>query len=280
MTSVKWVFTINNYTEDTIAKLETAASHCRYLVYGKEVAPSTGTPHLQGYLYLHKKARMNNVKNILQCESAHLEISRGSPHEASAYCKKDGVYKEFGLCPIDSKVQLKNKWDEAYEAAKEGRFDDIPRDLYVRYMQNWKRIFTDNQPIPQPISHLDYHWFYGDSGTGKSVTARLENPDHYIKGINKWWDGYREQKCVIIEEWTPMEPSLERIMGAYLKTWCDHHPFYAETKGGSKMIRPPKIIVTSNWKLEDCFREQNNLEPLQRRLKIHKFSKPFNFNKE
>jgi len=38
------VFTINNYTEETCAMLD--ALECVYMVYGYEVAPETGTPHL------------------------------------------------------------------------------------------------------------------------------------------------------------------------------------------------------------------------------------------
>lgn len=46
--SYAWCFTLNNYTDEEIRRLESL--ECERLVVGKEVAPTTGTPHLQGYI--------------------------------------------------------------------------------------------------------------------------------------------------------------------------------------------------------------------------------------
>ncbi len=56
-------------------------------------------------------------------------------------------------------------------------------------------------------------------------------------------------------------------MGQHLKLWADHYPFPAETKGSSMVIRPARIVVTSNWSMEQMFEEPNVLKPLQRRFK-------------
>lgn len=272
MSSIKWVFTINNYTDETTAKLETAASFMRYLVYGKEIAPSTGTPHLQGFLYLRKKTRLNAVKNLIQCETAHLEIAKGSAEQAADYCKKDKNFKEFGICPKEGSTTTQEKWENAYTAAKENRLDDIPRDLYIRYMRTFETIALRYREDVCSLDTFDFHWYHGDTGTGKSVTARNTYPNHYLKGLNKWWDGYRTGQAVIIEEWHPMEKGLEDAMGHYLKQWCDHHPFPAEVKHGFiGKIRPESIVITSNYTMEECFHDPKVLEPLQRRIKVHHF---------
>ena len=45
-------WTLFHYTDaDLTAIQEYAKDECEYLVFGKEVCPTTGTPHLQGYLY-------------------------------------------------------------------------------------------------------------------------------------------------------------------------------------------------------------------------------------
>jgi len=41
-------------------------------------------------------------------------------------------------------IANKKKWEDAYEAAKDGRFDDIPRDMYVRYDRAFHRIHDEN----------------------------------------------------------------------------------------------------------------------------------------
>jgi hypothetical protein len=80
------VFTINNWRDVDEEKLDTMFQHghFNYLIYGKEVGMS-GTPHLQGYVQLKKKLRMNQVKNFIG-STAHLEVSRGHPLTAAAYC--------------------------------------------------------------------------------------------------------------------------------------------------------------------------------------------------
>ncbi len=47
--SRRWIFTLNNYTEEEVADLEREEEVFTYLLFGKEIVSSTGTPHLQGY---------------------------------------------------------------------------------------------------------------------------------------------------------------------------------------------------------------------------------------
>lgn len=90
----RWCFTVNNYTDEQIAALD--ACECRYLVYGREVAPETGTPHLQGFVCFAATVRLAAVRAIVQC---HWEPTRGTSAQAATYCKKDGNYTERGVCP-------------------------------------------------------------------------------------------------------------------------------------------------------------------------------------
>jgi len=91
-----WCFTVNNYVQNDIEKIEEMFSHghFNYVVYGIETGES-GTPHLQGYVQLKKKLRLNQVKTLISSR-AHLEVQRGSAMQAIIYCKKDGNFKEFG----------------------------------------------------------------------------------------------------------------------------------------------------------------------------------------
>lgn len=96
-----WVFTLNNYTEEDVASLRLfgVTSRVQYLVFGFEVAPTTGTLHLQGFIQLKRTIRGSVLQRLIcrrvQC---HLEPlgSNSTPEAASTYCKKDGSYEEFG----------------------------------------------------------------------------------------------------------------------------------------------------------------------------------------
>lgn len=96
-----WVFTLNNYNEDDEQRLGDLGNgdETTYLVYGRETA-STGTPHLQGYVVFSGTGgyRLRAVREAIGLR-AHVEKARGSPTQASDYCKKDGDYEEYGEIP-------------------------------------------------------------------------------------------------------------------------------------------------------------------------------------
>ena len=63
------------------------------------------------------------------------------------------------------------------------------------------------------------------------------------------------------------------MLTQYLKTWADRYPFRAETKGSSMMIRPKKIIVTSNYSIDQCFSNPEDAEAIKRRFHSVHFSR-------
>lgn len=286
-----WCFTLNNPTDEEEGFLQDINPQTyRYIVVAHEKGEN-GTEHLQGYVLFKTMKSMAQVKVFLNTDRVHLETQRGTSFQAMMYCKKgeqphtewetlknqgpnfgkNADFWENGEVPQDCKEQgnkEKERWKRARECAESGQFEEIDDDIYIRYLGNLRKIHQMAQKMPDPINTLDFWWFVGPSGSGKSRAARDENPGFYIKNINKWWDGYTNQPCVVIEEWSP---DNELYYAPFLKTWCDHYAFAGETKGGVINIRPPKIIVTSNWTLAECFRDDNNRLPLQRRFKTRVF---------
>lgn len=252
---------MNNYTEAD----ETAVSFvgADYTVYGKEVGES-GTPHLQGYLYFKNSRTFKSLSKKLP--RAHIEVRKGSHTQARDYCIKDGDVTEYGTPPMTPKekgINEKKRYERAWDLAKLGKVEDIDADIRMRLYGTIKRIRKDYQVVPESIEELDNRWYHGSTGTGKSKSAREEFPDAYLKNANKWWDGYVDQETVIIDEWDP----IHSVLGTHLKQWADHHPFAAESKGGMLCIRPKRIIITSNYTIEECFDQSQNYIPLMRRFK-------------
>lgn len=261
-----FVFTTNNYTQehiDAIDKLD-----CTYVVYGKEIGES-GTPHLQGYVRFKNAKTMSTVIKLMP--GSHIEIKKGTTDQAIAYCKKDGEVYERGVAPMTQTQKgdaNKRRFEEAFEAAKDGRLDDIPADLRTRYHSTYKKIREEYLPKPEPLTLLQNEWRYGATGTGKSRSAQEAYPDAYLKKANtKWWDGYIDQEVVIIDDFDKYHVQL----GYELKIWLDHYPFIAERKGSSSMIRPKKIIITSNYHPSEIWDDQKTLEPVLRRVNVVKY---------
>jgi len=94
----RWVFTLHNYCNEDIINLTALGSRVKYLVFGREVCPTTGTPHLQGFVVFNSNTRRNAAK-LLISHRCHLDPARGTPQEASTYCKKDDDFEEFGSLP-------------------------------------------------------------------------------------------------------------------------------------------------------------------------------------
>lgn len=256
------------------------------MVVGNEVGDE-GTPHLQGFVVFQKRTQFSTVKNRLP--KAHIEVMhvQSCPAKAIAYCKKDGDFLEFG------DPTLYDQWGpsafgkkggqaasamfaEVIKLAKQGNFTEIEEkfpSIYISHYNTIKRIAMDNPRKYDPIPTLNNEWIYGSTGLGKSSIARLENPGAYIHLKNKWWLGYQGEDCVIFDD---IGRSEAKWIGDKLKNWADHYPFPVETKGDGMMVRPKRLIVTSNYSIRDLFGEDNDMcEALERRFKQRHIINPF-----
>lgn len=284
--SRSWCATLNNPTRVEVDKVHDSYFNeeiHKYFVFGCEhMGPQprdveTWTPHLQIYIQFKQPKSARQVKQDFP--RAHLEVAKGSPYQAAEYCKKEN-FVEFGTPPTNKgdKGDNKLRYLTAIALAKQGKFDDIEPDLLVRHYHTWKKINSDYMKMPKRLcpGETDFRLFYGESDSGKSRSIHEEFEDHEIfpKKLTKWWDGYKGQPCVMIEE---LHPTGVLQLADDFKTWCDLYPFTAESKGSSAFIRPKTIIMTSNFTPEELFHENTHLEtiykPMKRRVKCTQFSK-------
>jgi len=84
-----WMFTLNNPEglPDPSADLWSEFS-CRYVRWQEEIAPLTGTHHLQGYLEFDSQVRFSHVRTLPGLLGAHFEVC-GHPDNACDYAWKD-----------------------------------------------------------------------------------------------------------------------------------------------------------------------------------------------
>jgi len=257
--------------EEYISRLSKRTDY-KYLILGKEMG-ANNTPHIQGYICWSHQKRFETTKKILKGpKDVHLEQTKGSPADNRKYCSKEGNFLEFGTLPkqvgeasrLGGKAAAKaNK--EILQRAEDGDFEWIKTNFPGKWIQDSAKLqslFVRKVEILQG-DILPHEWWVGPTGCGKSRTVWELYPNHYSKQLNKWWDGYFNEDVVVIEEWCPKND----ITGSRLKIWADRYPFNAEIKGGNlKNIRPKKIIVLSNYTMEQCFTNPEDLNPMKRKF--------------
>lgn len=298
--SRNWCFTINNWQnlpELVMNGVKSRLSAAKYWVMGKEVAPETGTQHLQGFVITHNQVRFGTIQAMLEGTGAHIEECQGTAEQNEAYCKKgeqtkeewralrqlgpnygkNADWTEHGIRPASQKRKgeaggeaTKAKFRKIGELAKEGKMDEIqqefPREYLVMY-RTLKTVRMDNIKKTETIQgELEHEWLHGISGAGKSSRARRENPDLYLKDVDsradQWWDMYEGEDVVLIEDLSP----FNRSMTDALKKWSDRYPFKAQVKGGYMQIRPKKIIVTSQYTIDEIWDDEKTRAAMHRRF--------------
>ena len=250
-------FTLNNYTdveEQQLKELEGV----KYMCFRHETCPTTGTPHLQGYVYFNSRRHFNALKKI----NARISwrTCDASAEDNRDYCLKEysANYFETGILPMSQKRKGEanaERWSSAKKAAIEGRLQDVPDDIFIQYYRTIKEIKKDYMIKPLDLEVLENYWIWGKPGCGKSRSARERFPDFYPKMMNKWWDGYQNEDNVLLDDFE-MDG---KVLGHHLKIWGDRYAFVAETKGGVIQIRPKRIIITSNYSSDMVFGEDSEM---------------------
>lgn len=257
----------------------------RYAIVGEEVCPSTGRNHQQCYTYWTKKRTLRGVKDLLfPNTSAHIgdrdgNPCFGSPRDNAIYCSKTDPSKIIiGTEPPSPKecgakggARTRKNWEEARALAKEGRFDEIDADIAVAHYLSLKAIHKDHPARPEHLVKPCGLWVHGVPGSGKSFWTRQQFPGAYDKIANKWFDGYRGEDVIIIDD---LDTS-HTFMSYFLKRWADQYPFTAESKGGSMCIRPKTVIVTSQFRIEDIWIDWDTRQALLRRFQVVPFRQEF-----
>lgn len=275
----RWFVTINNYTVEDVQKIESddVLTSCKYLIYCKEKAPSTGTDHIHIYFRLRKRLFKNTIKKWFP--RGVIELAKGSELSCYEYISKTGNFKEFG-----------NKYKTAEDYVdKTRRIENILKDVMTlsvsefEILHPWEAFNHKKKLEEWKFSHMKKCgpwngelkvkniWLWGPPGCGKSMWAHQQAPEDsiYLKNVNKWWDGYvdGEIRVVIIEDF-PVDDKAWLIN--ILKIWADRYPFNGEVKGGTIRVTPGKwiLIVTSNHSIEEVFSSCQNqdVEAIKRRF--------------
>jgi hypothetical protein len=274
--SARYCFTIHNYTKEELKSFHQFAQSLekhRFIAYGLEIAPDTGTPHIQGYIELNSAQRFTflhnyfNIKRNKKKLKFHVEIANGTAEQNKKYSSKDGNYFEFGEPATQgSRTDLK----EIKRLLKENPNNLIP--IIEEHGNNYQQIrfaetlqpyfMEDRDPDKSPT----VIWIFGSTGIGKtSMVYRTFGKDNVCSvSAYKWLGtGYRQQECLLMDDFRDDDLPFNALLKI-----TDRFPFTLERKGGQIPLNSPFIIITSPRAIRYTYASiGEKVEQLLRRVK-------------
>lgn len=138
----KWLFTLNNYSEDEVSSIVPILDkHAEMGIIAYEGYQENKTPHLQGYFELKTK---NRPIGLFKNTRIHFEKAKGTKEDNVIYCSKEGrvFYKKNVRDPPRT----------------------IKREEFYLWQENLVRIFE--KPCEWDCRKI--YWRYGGMGIGKT----------------------------------------------------------------------------------------------------------------
>lgn len=257
-----YCFTLNNPTQEEMKKIEAikADDLIRYLIYGEEIGESK-TPHLQGYIELHRQCRMPQVKKLLS-DRVHLEKRKGTRSQAIDYCKKDGKFHEVGQ--ISLRPGQRNDLAAIVKRARTAKtFTELCEEhpASIRFPRSYQLIRKEELEHNAPKwRDLKVYVYVGPTGTGKTKKA-MDHPDVYkLDMANQlWFDGYEGQSRLVIDDFYGW------IKYGTLLNLLDGYKMRLELKGSFTYAHYTEVIITSNKEPTDWY-QREEISALMRRV--------------
>lgn len=271
-----WCFTINQRDgeEEPLVPMwdeETMA----YMCYQKEMAPTTGTVHLQGVVKTKKPTRMPGLKKILRVPHAHVEICRDVAASVK-YCQKTET-RIPGTEPV-IKGELKTPGQrsdlevlaEAVLGSRKRTLAELARELPGPMLKHYKNVQGMRSVLfPACAMARTCVLLWGATGTGKTRYVYDNYYDEDIYSVfdikNPWFDGYDGQQVVLFDECGPQMMHYDRM-----KRFTDRYPVQVPVKGGCVNWNAKLIFLTSNIHMSGWWKDMNHsdYEAMERRVKI------------
>lgn len=262
--SRNWTFTLNNWTQNQYQQLlDLFDQNMDYLVIGKEISPTTLTPHLQGFLILKKKKTLNGVKTMIRIQEIHLEVAIATAMMNRTYCIKEGDFIEKGTMPLsgNSKVLLQEAVHQLMNGTSMQNIATSFPETYIKHYRGLERMnLIMNKRTRQWKSHVRV--YYGSTGTGKTRRAIEEDKVEWTHGGDRWFDGYDQQERVLFDDFDGVKSG---ITYRKLLQLLDRYPLQVPIKGGFVEWCPRVIVITTNIPPDRWYPDED-YSPLQRRI--------------
>jgi len=257
-----WVFVWNN-PNVTKEQFGNQLMHwkCKYIIFGLEHAPTTGTPHYQGYVYWCSAKTKNEIKR--RFPGMWWEDAKGNSLQNYVYGTKEDKmdYFEFGTRP---KQGARTDLNEIrVTLANGGNMRDIVDTTDSYQGIRMAEVILKYKEKPRNFKPAVL-WFWGPTGAGKTRAAYelCGQDDTWITAKNlRWWEGYDGHKNVIIDDFRGDFCTFHELLRI-----LDRYEYRIECKGGSRQLIATTMVITSCHHPRNVYETREDIEQLIRRI--------------
>lgn len=228
-----WVFTNFNLEFD-YSKIK-----YNYMVVGKEVCPTTGKLHHQGYVVFPSPRTLKSVGKEFGC---YVKQARSNAEANTEYCKKGGeIVIEDGEMPMQGKrSDLVSAMADIKQGVNMKEIADKYPAQYCRYYKGFEKYQEMNAKVRNFMPKIIYIW--GKSGTGKTEWALENYPDAgWVKYRNGFFNSKISRDVVVFDEFDKWNICPSEVL-----TLLDKSPYDANIKGGEINFTAHTIILIGN----------------------------------
>lgn len=268
------MFVIYNWTQASLDHLEFCINpaFAKYIIVGEELCPTTGTPHLQGFIQCHNKMSLPAIRNKVSATGrgefrapvnwSFAPYTNQNIPAMVLYCKglveskqtpdlKDtpenwipNTYHEYGYAPpgqgkrsdLEAAITLIQNGSSLEDLAT------ICPTQFVKFSTGLMKLRFTLQSSRGRTWPTEVIWLWGPTGSGKSLFAAQNTDKPYYKNSStKWWCGYDGHAEVIIDDFRP----CKEMPFNYILQLFDRYPMQVESKGGNHQFLARRIIVTT-----------------------------------
>lgn len=286
--SRNWVLTLHldGWDEEKLVKqIRDYPDWVRYIRFGREICPTTGSVHFQAWCMTWEPVRFSQFKSWIG--NRYRAPMYGNIEQNEAYTSKDGLYEDLGTKPMQGRrtdlIGTKRRLDQiqsgenVYDIAREEpHFGAI-----TKHSRFFKEYVANNRmrAVQNDFSKPEVIYIYGPPRTGKDKYVDEHYPGVYDcpnPSGYKWKDGYNMEPCVVYRNITP--DAIKPNKCQFLKE-IDRRFLQVEVKGGFVPWKPKTIVMTSifdPWQMAAIFDDpQEFLGRVTKYLAYHNADKSF-----
>jgi len=237
--SRRWIYTWNNYPDNWAVHFNVHEAPAGKLVGWmgeREIAPSTGTPHIQGWIDFGE-GKKNRPSNLKMPKQISWRSMRGTPEQNYVYCsKEDEEFKAFGTAIRAKPFVVEIDWSLSPWMSKLcARLEEEPDNRHALWI--W-------EPVGKAGKTLIQKWYANEH---KGEVLVLDGKAHDMKcAIVKFKQEYGNVPRVILCN-VPRSRQCEHISWAGMEQIKDMLFFSGKYETGMINDKHPHLVFFANW---------------------------------